>query len=191
MRELALHVLDVLENAVEAGARHIDLTVIEDVTADRLTIEVADDGRGMSDDTLRRVGDPFYTTRTTRHVGLGIPLFRAAARRCDGDLTLVSHPGVGTRLVATFRLSHIDRAPLGDMRGTLMGVLLSDREVDLRYRHRVDGREFAFDSAEMRAALRGMPLSHPIAREWLVGFLAEGFAALYGKSIAPPAIGDQ
>ncbi len=182
MRELALHILDVLENAIEAGATRIDLTIREDTAEDLLVIEVVDNGRGMDDQTLRRVGDPFYTTRTTRHVGLGIPLLRAAAHRCNGALAIASQPGVGTRLHVTFQRSHIDRAPLGDMRATLLGALLSDREVDLRYQHRVDGREFAFDTAEMREALQGVPLSHPAVREWLEGFLAEGFAELYERT---------
>ena len=182
MRELALHILDVLENAMEAGATRVDLTISEDSAEDRLVIEVADNGRGMSEEVLRHAGDPFYTTRTTRHVGLGIPLFQAAARRCNGDLTIASQPGVGTRLTATFQRSHIDRAPLGDMRSTLLATLLSERAMDIRYRHRVDEREFAFDTAEMRQALQGVPLSHPAVREWLDAFLAEGFAELYDRA---------
>lgn len=193
MRELALHILDVLENAMEAGATRIDLTIHEDSAQDRLTIEIVDNGRGMDQEVLHRVGDPFYTTRTTRHVGLGVPLLRAAARRCNGDLTIASQPGAGTRLSATFQWSHIDRAPLGDMRSTLLGALLSQREIDLRYRHHVDGREFAFDTAEMRQALQGVPLSHPAVRAWLDAFLAEGFAGLYERtesSDGPTAAGD-
>lgn len=178
MRELALHILDVLENAIEAGATRIDLTIREDTAQDLVTIEVADNGRGMDEQMVRRISDPFFTTRTTRHVGLGIPLFRAAARRCNGDLTIASQPGIGTRLTATFQRSHIDRAPLGDMRGTLLAVLLSERRVDIRYQHHVDDRTFAFDTAEMRAALQGIPLSHPAVREWLEAYLAEGFAEL-------------
>lgn len=182
MRELALHILDVLENAIEAGATRVDLSIREDTAEDLLTIDVIDDGRGMDEQVLRRVGDPFYTTRTTRHVGLGIPLLRAAARRCNGDVTIASQPGAGTRLSATFQRSHIDRAPLGDMRGTLLGALLSQREIDLRYRHRVDESEFAFDTAEMREALQGVPLSHPAVRRWLDEFLAEGYAELYART---------
>lgn len=182
MRELALHILDVLENAVEAGATRVDLTISEDSAEDRLVIEVADNGRGMTEEMLRRAGDPFYTTRTTRHVGLGIPLFRAAARRCHGELTVASRPGAGTRLTATFQRSHIDRAPLGDMRATLLAAILSERAIDIRYRHRVDDREFALDTAEMRQALQGVSLSHPAVREWLNAFLAEGFAELYDKA---------
>ena len=182
MRELALHVLDVLENAIEAGASSIQLTICEDSAEDRLTIEVVDNGRGVEGEDLSRVDDPFYTTRTTRRVGLGIPLLRAAARRCGGELSIGSRPGAGTRVCAAFQRSHIDRAPLGDMRSTLLGILLSQREVNLRYRHRVDDREFAFDTVDMREALQGVPLSHPAVRAWLEGFLTEGFDELYQRA---------
>lgn len=174
--------LDLLENAIEAGATRIELTITDDSAEDRLTIEVADNGRGMTEQAIRRAADPFYTSRTTRHVGLGLPLLEAAARRCNGELTITSRPGAGTRVRATFQKSHIDRAPLGDMANTLLAVLLSEREVDLRYRHRVDDREFSFDTAEMREALQGVPFSHPAVRAWLEDFLREGYAELYGKS---------
>lgn len=180
MRELSLHILDVLENSLEAGATRIDLEITEDSASDRLTINIQDNGRGMSEEVLRRVDDPFFTTRTTRHVGLGIPLFRAAAQRCNGDLTITSQVGVGTRVQAVFELDHIDRAPLGDMKSTLLGAILSYREGNLYYRHRVDERVFEFDTAEMREMLGDVPLTHPQVREWLEEFLTEGFADLYG-----------
>jgi signal transduction histidine kinase len=101
MRELSLHILDALENSREAGATAIELVVEEDTTADRLAITIRDNGRGMSQAQLDRIGDPFFTTRTTRHVGLGIPLFKAAAERCNGNLTVTSQPGRGTTLQAT------------------------------------------------------------------------------------------
>jgi nitrogen-specific signal transduction histidine kinase len=127
MLELALHILDILQNAVEAGATGVELTIVEDEPADRLTITVADNGRGMDEQTVQRVQNPFYTTRTTRHVGLGIPLYAAAAETAAGGLTIRSQAGVGTTVEATFQLSHPDRQPLGDMAGTLLAFLLSDR----------------------------------------------------------------
>ena len=173
MRELSLHILDALENSLEAGASCVELVVEEDLAADRLWIEIRDDGRGMSEAQLRRVFDPFFTTRTTRHVGLGIPLFKAAAERCNGSLTLSSQPGVGTVLRATFQHSHIDRAPLGDLRGTLLAVLLSGK-CDVHYVHRVNGRVFEFHTADMRAELGDVPLTHPEVRKWLEEFIVEG-----------------
>lgn len=173
MRELSMHILDVLENSLAAGATRVELNIDEDLEADRLHITIRDNGRGMSEEVLARVFDPFYTTRQTRHVGLGLPLFRAAARRCAGDVTLESQPGVGTTLHATFQHSHIDRAPLGDIVSTLVTFLLGGT-CDLAYRHRVGRREFSFDTAEMRAALGDVPWSHPDVRRWLQAFITEG-----------------
>ncbi len=176
--ELSLHILDVLENAIEAGATRVKLRIEEDLEADRLTIEIIDNGKGMDEETLARVLDPFFTTRQTRHVGLGLPLFAAAAERCNGGLHIESQVGQGTRVVATFQHSHIDRAPLGDVKGTLLAFLMTERPVDLHYVHRVDGRTFEFDTAELRAELGDVPLTHPAVRRWLREFIAEGESEL-------------
>lgn len=180
MRELALHILDIVENAIMARARRIELLVSEDREADLLTIRVADDGHGMDAETLQKVRDPFYTTRTTRHVGLGIPLLAAAAERCDGRLDVESVPGQGTTVTATFRYDHIDRAPLGDLPGTLIGILMRDEPFDLHYTHQVQDsrapglKTFEFDTAEFRRELGDVPLTYPDVREWLCAFIAEG-----------------
>lgn len=175
MRELSMHILDALENALEAGATQVELKVVEDIEADRLTIVVSDDGRGMDAAAARRALDPFYTTRTTRHVGLGLPLLAAAAKRCDGDLRLESAPEKGTRLTATFRYSHVDRAPLGNMADTVLAFMLGmDCGMRLRYEHQVDGRAFGLDTAEVEAELDGVPLSHPQVWAWLQLYLEEG-----------------
>ena len=180
MRELSLHILDAMENSLEAGATVIDVVIEEDLEADRLTITIRDDGRGMSEAQLRRIFDPFFTTRTTRHVGLGIPLFKAAAERCNGDLTIHSQTGEGTTVQATFQHSHIDRAPLGDIAGALLAVILG-RQCDVHYVHRVDGREFEFHTATIRAELAEVPLTHPEVRKWLLEFIAEGEEELRRK----------
>jgi len=180
VRELSLHLLDLMENSLEAGANRIEVEIVEDTARNRLTISVSDDGRGMDPQTLERVADPFFTTRTTRHVGLGIPLLKAAAQRCNGDLTIVSQPGVGTRVVADFEREHIDRAPLGDVPGTLLGVILSRHQCDVRFSHCFDGRVFEFDTREMRQMLGDVPLDHPQVRAWLEDYLAEGYRELYG-----------
>lgn len=194
MRELSLHILDALQNSLEAGATLVELTVDEDLTTDRLSIIIHDNGRGMDEATLARVTDPFFTTRKTRHVGLGIPLFKAATERCNGDFTITSAPGEGTTLVATFQHSHLDRAPLGDMVGTLLSFILGGM-CDVRYVHRrrqgdketrrkgnkeirKTVREFAFDTREIKAELGDVPLTHPAVREWLRQLLTEGEAGL-------------
>ena len=172
--ELSLHILDILENSIVAGATRVELRIEEDLQADRLTIEIIDNGKGMDEETLARVLDPFFTTRKTHHVGLGLPLFAAAAEWCNGRLHIESSVGQGTRVVATFQHSHIDRAPLGDVKSTLLAFLLAERPVDLHYVHRVDGRTFEFDTAELRAELGDVPLTHPAVRRWLGEFIGEG-----------------
>jgi hypothetical protein len=177
MRELSLHILDILQNSIEAGATLVELTIEEDLSADRLIITVGDNGRGMSEEQVTRIFDPFYTTRKTRHVGLGLPLFKVAAERCNGDLTVTSQLGRGTTVRATFQHSHIDRAPLGDVTGTLMSVILAN-QCDLRYVHQVDGKVFEFHTGDVKAQLDDVPLSHPQVREWLRDFIAAGEADL-------------
>lgn len=190
MHELALHVLDILQNTVEAGATRVSLTIDEDVPGDRLTITATDDGRGMDAATVARVTDPFYTTRTTRHVGLGLPLYKMAAEQAGGRLRIESQPGVGTTVEATFQLSHPDRQPLGDMAGTLLAFLLSGQAPELRYEHRIRRDEpdavapgagtqapplqFEFDTADIRAELDDVPFTHPAVAQWLAEYLAEG-----------------
>ena len=180
MRELSLHLLDLLQNAVEAGARMVDVRVDENPVLDRLTVVVEDDGHGMDAGTAGRALDPFFTTRTTRHVGLGLPLLAAAAKRCDGDLVLESEPGRGTRVTATFRHGHIDRAPIGDVPGTLLAFLLGAgcNGTRLRYRHRLGDAVFEFDSAAVRDEVGDVPFSYPPLRAWLHDYIAEGEAGL-------------
>ena len=179
MRELSLHILDALQNSVEAGASRVKLTIEEDVIADRLTIIIDDNGRGMDTETARKAVDPFYTTRKTRHVGLGLPLFATAAEQCNGSLTLESELGKGTSLKVTFQHSHIDRAPMGDICSSLLILLLSKSLVDLHYIHRVNRRQFEFDTTQIRAELGDVPLSHPSVRDWLSEFIAQGERELY------------
>lgn len=181
MRELSLHILDILQNSVEAGATLVELTIEEDSIQDRLTIAVSDNGCGISEERLQQVFDPFHTTRRTRHVGLGLPLLKAAAQRCGGDVTIRSQVGVGTALEATFQRSHIDRAPLGDMTSTLLSFVLGGR-CDLHYAHRVCGpkgdRVFELQTADIKAELGDVPLSHRQVREWLREYIVDGETAL-------------
>jgi anti-sigma regulatory factor (Ser/Thr protein kinase) len=174
VKELSLHILDILENAVEAAASRIEIRIDEDPSRDDMTIAIRDNGRGMEPETAERTLDPFYSTRKTRHIGLGLPLFSEAARRCEGALRIDSEPGKGTAVTATFRCSHIDRAPLGDIATALLAILLSERPVDLDYVHRIEGKEFRFDTSEIRKELGEVPLAHPKVREWFDRFIREG-----------------
>lgn len=180
MRELSLHILDLLQNAREAQAKQVEVDIDENTAADRLTIVVRDDGRGMDAETQRRALDPFFTTRNTRHVGLGLPLLAAAARQCEGDLVVNSRPGQGTSVAATFRRSHVDRVPLGNMTDTLLAFLVGGEGdgPELRYCHRFDRSTYVFDTQAIRADVGDVPFSYPPLRAWLREAFAEGEAGL-------------
>jgi hypothetical protein len=151
MEDLSLHILDIAENAIAAGATRIAISVHENEKRDILTIRVADNGRGMSRRVARRVLDPFFTTKGKR-VGLGLPFFAQAADHCGGGLTITTVPGKGTKVAARFRHHHIDRPPLTAMAVTIMTLVCGHPEIDVLYRHRVSGRVFRFGS---RAFLQG------------------------------------
>jgi anti-sigma regulatory factor (Ser/Thr protein kinase) len=180
--ELSLHLLDMVQNSIEAGASKIEIKIREDFKADLLTMEISDNGRGMSEEQISRVLDPFYTTRTTRHIGLGLPLLLEACRRCEGNLEIHSHPGKGTTIQATFRHSHIDRAPLGNIPSVLMTVLFAENNIDWLYIHQVNQEEFKLESSEIRKELVDVPITHPKVRSWLLDFLNKGENELFSKA---------
>jgi len=180
MREIALHLLDLAENSVSAGAKNVTIAVCEDLPADRLTASVKDDGRGMDQETLGRVTDPFYTSRTTRKVGLGIPLLKGAAEDCRGGLRINSQVGVGTYLEVTFQHSHIDRMPLGNLAGTFLGLTVGHPETHWTFLYTAHGRQaeesFEFDDAPIKEILQDVPLSDPEVLGYLRESLEDGLS---------------
>jgi len=152
MEDLSLHILDIAQNSIEAGAGVIEIDITEDLGEDRLVIEVRDNGRGMDPETLAKATDPFFTTRNTRRVGLGLPLLAAAARAAGGSLKVESSPGKGTYIRATFQHTHVDRAPMGDIETTLMALISAQPDRSIRFRHRIQDRFFELDSQDFRAA---------------------------------------
>lgn len=180
MREIALHILDLVQNALEAGATVIELTVIEDTVLDLLTVRVADNGRGMDRDTQRRVLDPFYTTRSTRNVGLGLPLIDMSTAHCAGQLAIASAPGKGTIVEAGWCLSHLDRPPLGDMAATIKSLIVANSGLDLRYTHQVGSNRFSLSVKELREALGQIPFTQPDVLNWLDEYLYGNERQVYG-----------
>ncbi len=176
MREIALHLLDIAENGATAGATTIQITVEEDTLNDRLKTVVQDNGRGMDADLLARVTDPFVTSRTTRKVGLGIPLFKAAAEACNGGLSITSAPGRGTCVTTEFQRSHIDRMPLGDLIGTVLTLVIGFPGIHWIFRYRIDDAEFVFDDEPIKRALGEVPLTEPAVLSFIKDFLREGVA---------------
>ncbi|MBM3297363.1 MAG: ATP-binding protein [Candidatus Aminicenantes bacterium] len=181
MQDLSLHILDVAENSVRAGARTVDIRVEEDSRRDLLTLEVRDDGRGMDEETRRNALDPFFSTRTTRSIGLGLPLLREAARAAGGSMTLDSLPGRGTRVRAEFRLGHIDRKPLGDIVQTLVTLIIGNPGTDFVYRQSLDGRSFSLATRELRDRLGDGGLDGPDVVRFIRETLQEGLESIRRK----------
>ena len=153
MDELALNILDIACNSTKAGASSVEIDVIADRPADKLTIRIADNGKGMEPDFAARVADPFTTTRTTRKVGMGIPLFKMAAEMSGGEYSIDTAPGRGTVVTATFGLSHVDRTPLGDLASTVTTLIGGAPSTEFKLRFALDGEEYVFDTREVRAAV--------------------------------------
>ncbi len=152
MEDLAQHVLDIAQNSIEAGATQIEVDLLEDPEADRLVITVRDNGPGMSPETRISVTDPFFTTRKTRRVGLGIPLLKQAAEATGGALTIESEHGKGTCIRAVFGYRHVDRAPVGDIETTILVLLAGHPDLAIRFRHGVACDVFELDSEDLRSA---------------------------------------
>ncbi|MGE5254159.1 MAG: ATP-binding protein [Planctomycetaceae bacterium] len=161
MQDLSLHILDIVENSLAAGSRRVEIRVDEDMAADRMVIEIVDDGCGMDEERVRKALDPFFTTKTVRRVGLGLPLLEEACRMSNGEMRIESSPGKGTRVRATFQHSHIDRKPLGNMRDTLITLMTGHPLLDLLYEHRKGGNIFSLDTREIRADLGEISLDAP------------------------------
>ena len=176
MKELSLHILDIVQNSVKAKATDIRIDIIESPEKNLLEISIADNGCGMSEDFLARVRDPFATTRTTRKVGMGISLFEAAAVQCGGHLDIDSELGKGTTLYVCFELDNIDRAPIGDMAETMVTILLSAPKINYVYTHRKSEQEFVFDTKDIKETLGDVPLTEPEILRWIKEYITEGLS---------------
>ena len=177
-----MHVLDVAENSVAAGAKLVQITLEVDEPRDRLTLVIEDDGKGMPADVAARVTDPFYTTRTTRKVGLGLPLLKMAAELTGGEMYIRSQPGKGTQVCASFGLHHIDRAPLGDMASTVAGLIQCSPQMDFVYTVRAANEEFAVDTRQLREILGDVSLAEPAVAQWVREYIDENTRPILQRS---------
>lgn len=173
MTELSLNVLDVANNSIRAKADFIEISVRIHSAADTLSITIADNGCGMSKEELAKVDDPFFTTRTTRGVGLGIPFFKQAALDTGGTFQIESIVETGTRVTAVFRLSHIDRMPLGDMNSTIYTLITLNTNIDFLYIYEFDEKSFQLDTRQFKQILGDIPLDSPMVSSYIKDYLAE------------------
>jgi DNA mismatch repair ATPase MutL len=176
VRELSLHILDIMQNSIAAGATKVQVVVRADIKLDSLVIRIEDNGKGMDAAMVAKVLDPFVTTRTTRRVGLGIPMFAEAAQACDGSLEIDSEPSKGTKVEARFRLSHIDRAPFGDIRSTMVTTIVANPGISFRYEQDVDGKTFSLDTDDMKEQLGDVPLDDPSVIRWMNNYMEQGLS---------------
>lgn len=178
MQELSLNVLDIAQNSVRASASLVRITLDEDREKETLMISVADDGCGMTEEQVKSVTNPFFTTRTTRKVGLGIPFFKMAAEATGGSLTIHSTPGKGTETRAFFHTGHIDMLPVGNMAETVEMLITMNPDMDFLYVHSVGNEQFTLDTREIKAVLEDVPINSPEVVSFIKETLAEGEAAL-------------
>jgi anti-sigma regulatory factor (Ser/Thr protein kinase) len=177
MRELSLNILDIVQNSIRANANLIEIKITHSAKEQKLTIAVNDNGCGMTPAQLEQVIDPFYTSRTTRNVGLGVPLFKMAAEQTGGRFSINSVLGQGTKLFAEFITSHLDMTPLGDINSTVAILIRCNPQTDFLYTCTTDNGEFVLDTKELRTVLGDdVALDTPEVMEWIEGYIAEGTA---------------
>jgi len=173
MNDLALHLLDIVQNSISAGATLITILLDEQPEKDTMTLSIADNGRGMSAQQVQNVTDPYFTSRTTRKVGLGIPLFKQSAEASGGNLEIRSKEGEGTTITAVFGHSHFDRLPTGNIANAVMLLVSSNPDIDFVYVYRYNAEEYIFDTREVKEALDGVPVNEPQIIKYLEEMIAE------------------
>lgn len=181
MRELSLHILDIIENSRRADADLIKIIIKENIEKNILKIIIEDNGNGIEADQLEVITDPFITSRTTREVGLGLSLFKSAAETCSGSFKIDSKLNEGTVVETEFQYDHIDRAPLGDINTTITNFIASNGEkTDIIYQHSYNDKEFSFDSKEIKAELEGISIQNSQIVAWIREYIEENLREIRG-----------
>lgn len=178
MEDLSLHILDIVENSITAGANRIEIRILEDIEKDIFSIEIKDNGKGISEENLKKVADPFYTTRKTRRVGLGLSLLSQSAKEAGGEISITSGEDMGTVVCAHFKHSHIDRKPLGNIVDTLIVLIAGNPDIDLLYKHRRNDNTYSLDTAFIKSKLEGVPINSPEVIELIKKDIQEGLKGL-------------
>lgn len=172
MKELSLHILDIVQNSIQAGASMVSIDIIESIDKNSYSIQIEDNGKGMNDFEINQVLDPFYTTKHKK-TGLGIPLLQQHAIMANGSLQIKSKEGSGTIIKAVFQLNHIDRQPLGKIDKTLASIIRSNPSMDFVYTHQVNSEVFKLDTREIKTELDGVPINSPEVLKFLEEMIRE------------------
>lgn len=177
MQEIAMTLLDIVNNAIRAKADRIIIHIIDSVQNNIIHLEVEDNGCGMSSEVLAQVTNPFYTTRKTRHIGLGIPLFKAAVEATGGKFFLESKENVGTKIIGEYVKNHWDTPPMGDLSETIMTIIQTDEAIDYEIFYQTDCREWSMKTKEIKELLDGVQINEPHILLWLKDYIREGMQA--------------
>lgn len=178
MRDLSMHIMDIAQNSVTARATKLNIDIKEDITDDTYTIIIEDNGIGMTRDYVSTISDPFVTSRSTRRVGLGIPLLKQNAERTGGNIEIESQPGEGTIVKAQFILSHPDRPPIGDIAGTVVLLSVANPGIEIAYNHYTNKGEYHYNTTEITETLDGVPLSEPSVIRFLKEMINENLDSI-------------
>ncbi|MDR2512090.1 MAG: ATP-binding protein [Bacteroidales bacterium] len=173
MKDLSLHILDIAQNSISANASLIEISIVEDNIANNYTLTIKDNGRGMSKEFLEKVTDPYSSTRSTRKVGLGLPLLKLNTERTGGSFKIDSELGKGTVVTANFVFDHIDRIPIGDIAGVVVMLCSMNPNLDFVYTHKTPCGEYIFDTCEIKEAIEGMTIQEIAIQKYLKEMLEE------------------
>lgn len=179
MKELSMHILDIVMNSVKAQARLIEVEIEDSIKKNILKITIKDNGKGMNEEILNNVVNPFFTTRNTRKVGLGLPMLKEACERCNGDFNIFSELGKGTTVIASFERNNIDRAPLGSIGVTIMTIINSLENCELIYYHKTDKNSFQLNTSQIKEILDGVDIKSNEIMLWLKEYVDENIKELY------------
>ena len=178
MNNISLYILDIVQNSIKSHSSVVDVTI--DINEDNglLLIEILDDGDGMNEDALKKVFDPFYTTRDNRDVGLGLPLFKELCEICNGRLEIESEIGVGTKVQCQLDLNSLDLPPLGDLTDLVLTIILNDEDVELVFKYKKNNKHLIISTYEIKSKLENVSIQNPIVISWLKEFIKENFNSL-------------
>ncbi|MCD7809421.1 MAG: ATP-binding protein [Erysipelotrichaceae bacterium] len=174
MDELSLYILDIAYNSIRAKATHITIKIIDSIKDNIIHITIKDDGTGMSEEMVNKVIDPFYTTRTTRKVGLGIPMLKQNAELTGGYLNITSKENVGTTIDVTFIKDNIDTPVMGDLIESILTLIQADESIDYYFEYTSDEGNFILDTNEMKEILGEVPINEPEVLLWIKDYMKEG-----------------
>ena len=178
MKEISLHVLDIVQNSIAAKASEVKILITENIEENIFKLEIIDDGSGLKEEEVESVLDPFVTSRETREVGLGLPFLKKAAEDCNGSFTINSQKGKGTEIEAIFEYNHIDRAPLGDITSTIISLISLNTEIDFFYEHICDENKFVFNTREIKKEITGLKINHPEIINWIEEYIKENLSEI-------------